>query len=841
MKPMRFLTTCSPALRWITAATLVGVWAVLANGAAADAPIDGASLADALRRVAMETRTTILFTPGLVAGRHVGPVHPGGDAPAMLRRLLAGTGLRFRVTGPHTILIEAAPPPRPARPAPPPPVSAVSLGDIMVTAMRRPTRLADTPVSMIAVTGAELERTRATGMQALAALAPSLTVTNVGSGMTRLSLRGVFAAGEPTVGVYYGSVPVAGPGGTTSDPGLMTPDLALIDVDRVEVLRGPQGTLFGTNSLAGTVRILFRPPDPARLEGNVAASASVTQGGAPSHALSAMLNLPLGRDLALRAVGWREVKGGVIDNPGLHLSNVDGQRREGGRLALRWQAAAHWRVDLAGAYQQGHIGDSANAAVGAGVDQATSQARAPFTDRLTLASAEVNGAVGALQLNATLSHFGWAPHRRLGFSASESMHHGDGVACAARFAVNACSPDQTAAFAAYVDSQTPSVLDQPFNVRVDSGEVRLSGSGGLTWTGGVFVSQRRDNGVSIALPVDPATGLVATGTVPTATRSFETRLDEFALFADGSWHVRPWLGVSAGGRFFNYRRQASGVVAVPNAITGPFGASSFEESYQAHGVVGRARIELRPSARLLVFGQVSSGFRPGGINVVPGLDPSLAAYRDDRLTSWETGGRLRFDREKLRLDFAAYRQMWTRMQYAATTTDGSYSFITNIGTARIDGGEISLSWQPDPRLLARLEATFTDARLANDQINAIAVTPGQRGDRLPYVAPLAAGFELALDQPLRRGLDLLASLNAHYAGRSYDSFRGTSDGPRQAMGNNATLDIDVGLKRGATQVDLFVQNLADSRAIIWAGRGLGVDTLQRARPRSFGLSLRRGF
>jgi outer membrane receptor protein involved in Fe transport len=306
--------------------------------------VEGSTLADALRRVGRETHTTILFSPVLVVGRHVGRVRLRGDAGEMLRHLLAGTGLRVRSIGAHALLIEAAPV-RPARPREEPPPSVMAPGDIMVTAMRRPTRLADTPVSMIAVTGNDLERTGATGMQALASLAPSLTWTAMGSGMNRLSLRGVYAAGEPTVGVYYGSVPVAGPGGSTTDPGLMTPDLMLVDIDRVEVLRGPQGTLFGTNSLAGTVRILFRTPDLGKREAIIATSATATQGGGPGASLSATLNMPLVADrLALRAVAYGERKGGVVDDPAAGRRNIDGQTRKGAvwRYAGRRRSAGEW-------------------------------------------------------------------------------------------------------------------------------------------------------------------------------------------------------------------------------------------------------------------------------------------------------------------------------------------------------------------------------------------------------------------------------------------------------------------------------------------------------------------
>jgi outer membrane receptor protein involved in Fe transport len=638
---MRFLSTRSRFFRCMLAVAWIGMpeGQARCEGLASDVVrIEGGALADALRRVGRETQTTILFAPALVAGRHTGQQRLKGDTATMLRHLLAGTGLRVRIINAHAMLIEAAPVRQP-RPRVPPLPLAIAPGDIMVTAMRRPTRLADTPVSMIAVTGDELERSRATGMQALASLAPSLTLTAMGAGMNRLSLRGVYAAGEPTVGLYYGTVPVAGPGGSTTDPGLMTPDLMLVDIDRVEVLRGPQGTLFGTNSLAGTVRILFKVPDLARREAVAATSTAVTQGGGPGGSLTAVVNLPLLTDqLALRAVAYRETRGGVIDNPGLGRSNIDRQTRSGGRLALRWQAAPQWRLDLTGAYQAGRIADAANATVGAGLDQTMAQARIPFTDRLWLGSAEVNGTIGGLQVNLSLAHFDWAPDRRLDFSASESSHRADGVACAAWLRQAACGTQDMGAFAAYVDSQTPAVLEQPFTVRVNSAEARLSGSGRLTWLVGAFLSHRHDAGSSTAWPVDPESGLVTPGTAPTATRSFDTSLDEFALFGDGSWHVRPWLALSAGGRYFDYRRQAAGLVTIPNPITGPFAATSFQETYRADGAVGRARIELRPNPRLLIFGQLSSGFRPGGINVVPGLDPAVAAYRDDRLTSWEGVG-----------------------------------------------------------------------------------------------------------------------------------------------------------------------------------------------------------
>jgi outer membrane receptor protein involved in Fe transport len=827
-------------LRTRAAVLLVG--GLLAGAAPAETiRLPAGPLADALRAVAIETGNAIVFAPEIAAGRRTPLLRLDGATPKMLRRVLAGSGLGFRFTGERTILVEALP--RPRAPPPPPP-EAIGANDIMVTAMRRPTRLADTPLSIVAVTGIELERARVTGLQGLAALAPSLATTNLGSGLNRLSLRGAYAAGEPTVGLYYGNVMVAGPSGSTADPSLMTPNLMLVDIDRVEVLRGPQGTLYGSGSLAGTVRILFRTPDPEKTTLTTEASGAATKDGGDSGSFSTVANLPLVRGtLAVRAVAYREVRGGVLDNVALGLSNIDRETRTGGRIALRWQIDTHWRLDLSGVIQHGRIDDTMDAEIATGIDRTAAPARTPFVDDFLLGSAELHGEIGAVSLDATLSHSRWAPHRTLDFSAVNASHSTDQAACTHYFGLGsgACSSNQIDAFAAYVDTQTPAALHQPFAVTVDSAEARLSGSGRLTWTAGGFLSLRRDHGISATRPVDAATGLIEETTAPIAYRDFTGRLNQSALFADGTWRAWNWLSLSAGARYFHYSRHAWGTVSVPNPITGPYDPSSFDQTYRAHGAVGRARIDIRPDQALLLYAQVASGFRPGGINVVPGLDPTLAAYRDDRLVSLEAGGRIRLDGERLRLDGAIYRQHWAHMQYSATSADGGYAFITNIGSARIKGGELSLSWEPGPVLIARLDATYTDARLASDQTSTTATTPGRKGDRLPYVAPIALSASLLLDRPIGDRLRLLGSVHARYIGRSRATFRGVGSAPALAMGDTGTVDADAGLARGGAQVTLFVENLADTRGRLSAITNLQDDQTLLTRPRTIGVSLRHDF
>lgn len=792
------------------------------------------TLSEALRREAVRRGVSILFAPALVSGRRAPRVAGTGGIATTLRRLLAGSGLRARRLSARVFIVEALPvasrPPVPAEP------------DVIVTAMRHPTRLGDTPVSVVAVGGEELARAHATSLRQLAGLAPSLTTSEIGPGLLRLSVRGAYSAGEPAVGLYYGNVPIAGPSGSTSDPSVMTPDLVLVDVDRVELLRGPQGTLYGSGSLAGTLRILFNAPDTAHPSASVGWSGNMVDDGGAGSLATVVVNRPFaGGRAALRVTGWREGRGGTIDNDRLGIRNADRAVRSGGRAALRWQVSGGWRLDLTGLYQAGRIADNMAQTSGSAPGHTDAAARMPYADRFLLLAADLHGGLApGLSFDATVSRSSWHTHRVLDFTAATVSHLTDGAACAHYFApgAGACSAGQMADFAAYVRTQSPSALDQPFDVTSDSIEARLSGTGAIVWTAGVFASRRHDSGTSLTRPVDAATGMIDATRLPTAARAFSGSLGQSAVFADGEWLWRRWLTLSAGVRAFDYRRHAHSEVSLPSPVTGPFDPSGFDQTDRAAGSVGRVRMEVRPAAGILSYVQVASGFRPGGINVVPGLPVALATYRDDRLTSLEWGARATLFGGRAQVDLSAFRQSWSHMQYAVTTIDGAYVFIGNIGSARIDGLELSLRWRILPWLGTRIEATGTDARLTSDQASTVAMSPGRAGDRLPNVAPAAAAGSLLAERSLGAGLRLTGTATLRYAGRTYDTFRNAT-APRMAMGGGAAVDLDAAIARGPWQVSVYVQNAADARPVVWAVRMLGQGYRTLARPRTTGISFHR--
>ena len=252
------------------------------------------------------------------------------------RHRLATTGIGAGVV---SVALLGAPNAARAKAAPDSPAS-----DVILTALKREATAQSLPLSITAVSGGAI---KASGVEDVAALTavPGLAISNAGPSNTRVIIRGVQAVGEATVGVYYDETPVTGMVGATNDVGGNTPALKLFDVSRVEVLRGPQGTLYGSGAMSGTLRVIFNKPTPA-LEGAVDGSFSGTDRGT-GELLQGMINRPLvqGR-LAIRAVAFNENSSGFINNTFLHLKDVDSQRVQGGRLLARLWATDKLTVVL---------------------------------------------------------------------------------------------------------------------------------------------------------------------------------------------------------------------------------------------------------------------------------------------------------------------------------------------------------------------------------------------------------------------------------------------------------------------------------------------------------------
>lgn len=259
------------ALLCATALTAAPTVAVVAAPRRPDAAlrfdIPAQPLSQALNQLALRSDREILFSPALTQGKRSERLSGVFTAEAALHQLLAGSGLTVQLEGRSFLVLPAAQPARSsaatARAAAPPPLS-VAINSVVVTALKRSSLARQTPISMTVLSGEQLSRAGIVDLEKAAPLLPGLKLISTAFGR-RLVLRGVYGAGEATTGLYYDETPMTGPVGTTADPGVMAPELALVDVDRVELLRGPQGTLYGSGAMGGALRFCSSAPNSRRI------------------------------------------------------------------------------------------------------------------------------------------------------------------------------------------------------------------------------------------------------------------------------------------------------------------------------------------------------------------------------------------------------------------------------------------------------------------------------------------------------------------------------------------------------------------------------------------------
>ena len=279
---------------------------------------------------------------------------------------------------------------------------------VVVTASKRETQLLDTPMSLTVVSEAKLKATAADTFADFAKFVPGLSFIDSGPGNKRYALRGLQSAGEPEVALYYDGIPVSGIPGGSLDTGDSQPDIKLWDVERVEVLQGPQGTLYGNGSMGGAIRIISKRPVLADFQAMVEASGSLTDGGGPSDGLSGLVNLPVGSTLAVRLTAYQRNEGGWINNVARNdislrqptISDENWEHTSGGRGSFLFQPTANWNITGVAYYQRLRTGSSfetyPNFATGSDRYVSKTYVRTPWRDESQM-----------YDLTST-SDFGWA-------------------------------------------------------------------------------------------------------------------------------------------------------------------------------------------------------------------------------------------------------------------------------------------------------------------------------------------------------------------------------------------------------------------------------------------------
>lgn len=771
-------------------------------------------LGQALNTLAIQSNREILFSPSLTAGRRSPPVKGAFTPEDALARLLVGSGLTVRLEGNGFLIQQGRPPPPPQNATPSPetePALDTPLDSVMVTALKRDSVMQQTPVSMTVLGGEKLSRLGMVELEKAAPLLPGVKLISGPFGR-RLVLRGVHGAGEATTGLYYDETPMTGPVGTTADPGVMTPELALVDVDRIELLRGPQGTLYGSGAMGGALRVLFKHPDLDKNDGFISVNAtSLTHGGQAASATAAYNSMIVPGVLAARLTVYDLNTPGSIDNIRLGISDVDSSEVKGARLGVRWDPTSTLSLTFEGTTQDTHRDDISAWHDTAGPWRTRHAARSPFDGNIDLLNTTAHWRGEAVDVIATASWYRWRLTRRSDYSGVILASRTSASGCARYYELSgACDASQMEGYGGYVDSLYPAILNQPAKLTSAIQEIRASSvrDGPVSWTVGVY-NEIRDDHIDSQVPhVDPLTGAVAEPVLLIGRRSIDNHLSQGAVFGEVTYALAPTTRFTLGARRFDYVKRDRGEVQIPNIVSGTTANYDINVRTPEAGWSFKAVASQQFTADVLGYAQISQGFRPGGVNVVPGLADNLAAYRSDRLTNYEVGLKSQWFERRLTANLAVYQVDWSDMQYSAQTSNRAFSFLTNIGASRIRGAEGEFTAVAPWGWQAAASATFTDARLTADQITNTAIGLGLKGDRLPIVPRYTTAASLERQWPLTDQLEGVFRVDAAYTSTARSAFNaGNADYLK--LGGYATFGLSLGVQRDAWRGELAMDNLLD--------------------------------
>lgn len=664
-----------------------------------------------------------------------------GDSPAIagrmsletaLSRMLAGSGCAFAILDQRTVLVRRAPPPAPA-PASRPPVAAapageVALGEVVITAERFPNLPGRTPYAISAVSGEAITRERASSLADIGFRVAGLTTTNLGPGRDKILLRGLSDGAftgqtQSIVALYLDEAPI-----TYNAP---DPDLRLADIERVEVMRGPQGTLYGGGTIGGVVRLVTRKPDLDELSGQVLAGASATRRGGVGGELEGTINLPLlaGR-VALRAVGYAERSPGYIDNPALALSDVNASERNGARLSLRAVLSPAWEVTAVTVYQVIHNDDTQYGVARLGPSTRDNAVREPHSNSFDQVSLTLTGDGGWGRFTGSVA--------RLGHDFSSRY-------------------DATSQTALFGLPAGPAAFDDARSTDLMVGEVTYATPSGRRLHGlaGAFFSTTRAQ-------FDGALGPATTGAAPAYQ---EARLDdirEAAVYGEATWDL-PWsLSATAGLRWFDYHYD------VGSSVVQAGEARAFAGGGRERGVSPKLLVSYAPTSSLMVYLQLSEGYRPGGFNTGGRMGQVFGSpgapqrqYRPDELWNREVGVKLRALDDRLQVRAAAFYAEWDSIQSDQYLADG-LGYTVNVGDGHNTGLEVEGAWRATDHLDLRLALLVNNPSLSRLNVDRASVASAG----LAGISSGSANINIDYHRPLAWGPTLRLRLQAAHTGRA---------------------------------------------------------------------------
>jgi iron complex outermembrane recepter protein len=767
------------------------------------------ALNTALVQFTEQSGVQITSAAELLKGRHSPGVSGSLRASEALTRMLAGTNLSYDVVDSNTAVITS-----PARfPASSSSTETSSGGapstveEIVVTAQKRQERLQDVPVPVTAVNAESLAASNQLRLQDYYSQVPGLNLTPSTQSGQILSIRGISTgSGNPTVGVTVDDVPLGS--STFLGGAAVVPDIDPADLARIEVLRGPQGTLYGASSIGGLVKFVTADPSTEGVSGRIQGVVSdVRHGDGAGYSLRGSVNVPLSATWAVRASGFQRKDPGFIDNPTLGIDGVDQADAAGGRLSALWRPRDGFSLKLAALYQKISGDGSSDVLPTLGdLQQAYIRNSGAYDRKVQAYSAVLTAAVGGTELTSVT-----------GYNINEFSDSFDGTF--------AFGPSTQTAFGVPGTPQLNTNETGKF-----SQELRLSGRFGskMDWLLGAFYTDEDSRYQQTRLATEPVTGAVA-GRV--SFLGFPTTYAEHAAFGNVTFYLTEKLDVQLGARQ-GWIDQTYSSLAIDR-----FGAATTvpEVSVNTDALTYLGTIRYRISPDVMAYVRLASGYRAGGPNVTTGVGAAPLAYDPDTSNDYEIGFKADFLDHALSLDASVYYIDWQDIQLALRDAVSLQSYTDNAGAARSRGIELSVELRPLNGLTIAAWGAYNDAELT-EAFPLTSTVRGSAGERLPFGSEWSGNLSIQEELTLTDHVAAVLGGSATYVGERLGRFTAAT---RDVFPGYTRFDLTAALRFDTWTANVFANNVADKRGVL--ATGLAPGTRVYIQPRTIGIAVSADF
>jgi len=707
--------------------------------------------------------------------------------------------------------------------------NSAAIEEVMVTARKRSETMLDIPISINVVSENAIENLGAKDYTDLLGSVPSLTAYQNGPGRTRISIRGIANGGgndndtqnQETVGIYLDEIPIS--------MGAMNPEFSLFDLERVEVLRGPQGTLYGAGSMTGTIRLVSKKPDMDGVSGKIEGDLATVNKGSQDYSVKGVINLPVIEDvLAVRASGYFVENGGYIDNVATGEKDVNNGGSKGGRISALWNASENLTVNasfFAHDYSDDGRPEDLDRAPELSRDYTSFDG---YDDEMKIYNLTMNYDLGWGEVVSSTSYFD-------------------------RTVVNRRSLDDLFK-TALPPGIIPHELVDTTDTEVFVQEIRLASTNDdpLQWTIGAY-ADKKDVYYLNTFPVPGADAIIGAPSsafgAPTDHLFYgydDLTVETYAFFGEAYYSIGD-LTVTAGLRYFNWQQDIS---FYQSGLFNGEANSDTRPTGKTDGVNPKLNVSYDLNDDVLVYAQAAKGFRYGGINGA--IPQSVCAaelgeverqggdtrfFDPDETWNYEIGAKGRAADGRIMFNATVFQIDWTDMQTSRSFECG-FGFRENVGQATSQGLELELTAKPSDNLTLNIGGSYTEATLDQDVPNLDA----QEGDPAPFVPELSLSGSAEYTQPISDEMEGFVFLNAQYTDDRGTEFSTANPNYRKMKGFT-TANLRIGVKWEDLEISLYGNNILDSRGVVRSSRRppFDPDASIRVQPRTIGFTVRSHF